>query len=412
MQLKLKTFKKKIILVWQWLKSLSLIKKVLLIIVVGLVLFLIRPKANEEEISYQTKAVATGSVSQVVSETGEIMSTGKTEVNSTITGIVTEVYVDNGDEVKKNQALFKVESSATAEDRAKAYASYLAAKNILNSAEQNKKSYESDMWQAHESFEAQSLDTELSVDDPIFIQTERDWQASEKKYLDQDKVITQAQAAVASAWFSYQATIDGEVKSPIGGVVANLSVSEGQQVTATDIALIVSSASETWVELSVSESDVITISPDQTAIVSVDALSDSSLEAKVKRVDQFGSETSGVVTYKVYLVLNENALEVKPAMTVQVDITTQNKDDVLVVLNSAVKPYQGGKAVQVLSEKTGQVVYVPVKIGIEGEKTTEIVSGLKEGQEVITGQGSSTDTEKDSSSGIFPIPGGGGGGGH
>ena len=410
MKIDLNNIKTKLISIWDWFKKLKNWKKDLLIGVVVLIIFFLRPQADSEMISYQTQVATIGSVSEVISETGEIMSTGKTDIISTITGIVSEAYVENGDEVTKGQALFEITSSATAGERVKAYAAYLAAKNALDTTERNKQTYESDMWAAHETFEADSLDTELSVDDPIFIQTERDWQAAEQKYLDQDQVISQAQAAVSNTWLAYQATIDGVVKAPIGGVVANLSASVGQHVTASDTALIISSDSATWIKLAVSEADVITIEPGQTAEVAVDALRNSSYGAVVKRVDEFGTDNSGIVTYNVYLALLESADQVRPTMTVQVDINTQSKDEALIVPNSAIKPYQGSKAVQILSQKTGQAIYLPVEIGIEGENFTEIVSGLEEGQEVIIGQNADgADSEKNSSSGIFPIPGGGGG---
>ena len=225
---------------------------------------------------------------------------------------------------------------------------------------------------------------------------------------DQDKVISQAQAAVNSAWLAYQATIDGIVKAPIGGVVANLSVSLGQEVSSDDIALLINSGAEIWIKLAVSEADVITIKPGQAAIVEVDALRGSSFNAIVKRVDEFGTDNSGIVTYNIYLVLIDSVEMIKPTMTVQVDITTQNKDDAFIVPNSAIKPYQGSKAVQILSKKTGQAIYVPIEIGIEGESFTEVVNGLKEGQEVIIGQITNDDSSKKSKSGgIFPVPGGG-----
>ncbi len=167
MKLDLKNIKTKPISIWNWFKRLNNWKKVVLIGGVVLAVFLLRPQTDSEAISYQTQAVVIGPVSQVISETGEIMSTGKTNVSSTITGIASEIYVDNGDVIVKDQALFKVSSSATAEERAKAYAAYLTAKNALDAAGRNKQIYESDMWQAHEVFEADSLDTELSVDDPI-----------------------------------------------------------------------------------------------------------------------------------------------------------------------------------------------------------------------------------------------------
>jgi len=397
---------KKITNAWNWFKRISLLKKILLVGVVIVAIYLLIPKSDSSaEITYKTGAVAMGSVEEIVSETGEIMSTGKTDVTSTITGVVSEIYVDNGDTVTRGQALFEVTSGATAEDRSRAYSNYLTAKNNLDTAERTKNSNESAMWAAHESFESKSLDTELSVDDPIYIQTNRDWLAAEEKYLDQDAIISQAKAAVSSSWFSYQATIDGKVTAPISATIANLSVSPGQEVTASQNAMVIGSAVETWVKLTVSEASVVTIEPGQLAKVSVDALSTTPFDAVVKRVDEFGTENSGVVTYNIYLVLSEPSSAIRPAMTVQVDITTQSKDNVLVVPNSAIKPYQGSKAVQILSKKTGEPLYMPIEIGIEGESMTEVVFGLELDQEIIISQ-SSSDSEKKSSVGLFGGAGG------
>ena len=403
----LNNLKKKTLSLWGWFMSQSNFKKFLLVGVIIVGLYLLKPQSDKDAISYQTQSAQIGEVVEVVSETGEIMSSGKTEVSSTITGIVTEVYVENGDQVKKGQSLFKVESSATDQERTKAYSSYLAAKNSLEAAQRNKQTYESDMWKAHEEFEADALDTELSVDDPIFIQTDRNWQAAEAKYLDQDNVISQAQAAVNSAWYEYQSTIDGVVKAPISGTIANMSMSVGQQVDAADNALLISSGGQTWVKLAVSESDVITVQPGQLATVSVDAIKNSSYEAVVKRVDDYGTESSGVVTYNIFLVLTSAPAEVKPGMTVQVDITTQSKSDALIVPNAAIKPYQGSKAVQILSKNTGKPIYIPVEIGIQGNTYTEITSGLTEGKDVIIGQSTGKSESSKSQGGIFPVPGGG-----
>ena len=405
---------KKIRLINGWFKALSKIKKiglVLVIVAVGLLLGFGLSK-GEEEIVYQTEKAKMGSITQVVSETGEIMSTGRTEVSSTITGIVEEVYVDNGAEVYRGQNLFRVVSSATEAERTQAYSNYLTAKNNLETAYRNKDTYESDMWVAHEDYETRAIDPDKAEDDPVYIETNRDWLAAEQKYLDQEQVIDQVKAAVANTWLDYQATIDGIVTAPIGGKIANLSVAMGQEVNSADAALMVVSNQETWVELSVSESDVIKLEPDQKAEIQVDALGNEKFGAVVKRVDEVGTESSGVVTFKVYLVLEESSMMIRPAMTVQVEVITENKEGVLVVPDKAVKPYQGGKAVQVLSQKTGQIVYKPVEVGVEGEVYTEIVSGIKEGEEVVVGQSSSSLKQGGVNGGIIPVPRSGGGSFH
>jgi multidrug efflux pump subunit AcrA (membrane-fusion protein) len=90
-----------------------------------------------------------------------------------------------------------------------------------------------------------------------------------------------------------------------------------------------------------------------------------------------------------------------PSMTVSINIMIDKKDDVLVVPNSAIKPYQGSKAVQVLDKNSDQVLYMPIKIGLIGISKSEVVSGLKEGQEIIVSTISTS--EKNSSAGILPM---------
>ena len=237
-----------------------------------------------------------------------------------------------------------------------------------------------------------------------YIQTNRDWLAAEKRFYDQVDVVNQAKVAVSSSWLSYQATIDGIVKTPISGSVANLSIAPGQEVNGVDNALVIASEEKVWVILSVSEADVVDISSGQSAIVSIDALEGKEFEAFVERVDEFGTENSGIITYNVYLVISDPSDQIRPKMTVQVDITTQHKDDVLVVPNSAIKPYQGEKVVQAISEKSGQLMYIPVEVGIKGELNTEIISGVSEGKEIVIGQGSSNSQSDKKSTGLFPIP--------
>lgn len=376
-------------------------KKIIIIAVAALLLFLIlRPKNSDDEVTYQTAKVSKGNISQVVSETGEITTANKVDIGTTITGVVTEVYVENGSMVEEGDKLFYVESDATDVERSQAYSAYLTAKTGLESAKSRSNSLESSMWAAHEDFEERALDTELSVDDPIYIQTQRDWLAAESDYLNQEEVIAQSQAALNNAWLDYQATVNGVVKATADGQVANLSLAAGQTVAADDTALIIKTKSETWVEIAVNESDVIAVVPGQKAVVEIDALDDEIAVATVQRVDEFATVVSDIALYYVYLTLDEVPQNLRPGMTTQVDITTQEVTNVLVVSNSAIKPYQGEKAVQIMEGDS--VFYQPIEMGISGDLYTEVISGLEEGQEIIV---SSTGSNDSSGGGFFMRPG-------
>ncbi|MBP7842637.1 efflux RND transporter periplasmic adaptor subunit [Candidatus Woesebacteria bacterium] len=403
--------KNSITTVWKKFKSFSLIKKIIIIaVVIGAGLLIKNQFSSEEVVQYTTSKVARGTVSNIVSETGEIATTSQVSVNSTITGFVSEVYVENGEQVQRGDKLFYVQSNATAEERSSAYASYLKAKDSLEAAKSSAYSLESSMWKAHETFEEDSLDTEKSVDDPIYIETQREWLAAEKKYIDQKAVISQAQAGVTSAWYAYQATIDGAVTAPIAGKVVNMSVANGQQVSSTDAALLIKSDSDTWVTVTITETDISDVLVGQKAIVSIDALDGREISGEVKRVDEIGTVTSGVVTYSAYISLADdeqtaqNELAgVLPAMTVQVDIEASRAENVVVVPNGAIKPYKGGKAVQVVDKQSGELLYMPIEIGIVGITETEVISGISEGDEIVTL--SSSKSGDSSQSGGFLNPG-------
>ena len=393
--------------IWSGFKKIGLIKQILIIGVLVGGVYLVYPKSSNTAVTYETETVKLGSVTQIIANTGEIVNTDRADVTSTINGIVTELYVTNGDVVKKDQPLYKVASTATAEERTKAYSAYLSAKNSLESAKTTKYSLESTMWAANSTFIHDAVDLDKAETSTEYIQTNRDWLAAQKKYLDQDQAIAGSQASLSSAWYAYQATIDGVVKAPIAGTVANVSVAAGQAVNTTDTSLLISTKQDIWSKIAVSEADVKYIAPEQTAKISIDALDGKSFAGLVKRVDEFGIDTCGVITYNVYLVLTETDSVIKPGMTTQVEITTQKKDNVLLVSNAAIKPYQGSKAVQIMSEQTGAAVYAPVVTGIKGDTQTEIISGLTEGQEVVISQtgGTTSTTSSGSGGGLFGGPG-------
>ena len=381
----------------EWFKKATLKKKALVVGVVLLAIYLLVTLVKGDlEVAYKTEQVKKGKIVDIVSETGEISTAAKTDVPSTITGIVKEVYIENGDEVVRGQNLFRVESTATQEERAIAYSSYQSAVYSLNTANNNYRSKQASAEKVLDEVSGHDEDETLAQKETRTIAEA----ARDSAY----NSVKSAEAALSKASLSYQATINGVVRSPANGTVANLSIAQGQSVNAATSALIVKSVGDTWVQLAVNETDISTVEKGQTATVSIDALKDKELPGTVERVDSIGTVTSGVVTYNVYILLSELDQDIKPGMTAQVDIQTQKKEDVLVVLNSAIKPYQGGKAVQIVDEKTDELIYLPIEIGIVGPTKSEIVSGLEEGQEIVVSQGESG--SKDQSGGLIRIPGG------
>jgi HlyD family secretion protein len=131
------------------------------------------------------------------------------------------------------------------------------------------------------------------------------------------------------------------------------------------------------------ETDSIKAAAGQEAVIDVSAIDGTPYHGIVKRVDTIGTEVSGVVRYNVYIELQETDNRIRSGMNVDAKIVTKKLTDVLSVPNAAVKPYQGGRAVRTVGSK-GELIYIPVQIGIKGTERTQIISGISEGTEVVT----------------------------
>lgn len=388
---------------WFWYAS----KKKKALVVVALVAGLVAYNKYNENVhkrdGYNFDTAVVGDVVEVVSESGTVVTGGRTDVYSPATGIVEEVWVQNGDMVSIGQELYMVRSTATEQQKQAAYASYLSAQSSLNASQATATLLRSSMYTQWETFRNLATNDRYETSDGVAKNDERldtkfqtsqdDWVAAEKKYKDQQTAIAAAQASVSSAYYLYQATQDATVTARADGTIANLSVARGDRVTAYDSAaaafgtstspvLRIANYETTGVKVGLGQTEIAKVHVGQNVTFHPDAYKDKTYQGRVIRVDDIGEDTSGVVRYIVYMAITDADDLLKPGMTLDADIETNRLSGVLTVPNAAVKPYEGAKAVRVLDD-TGQIQYMPVAIGIKGEKYTQILSGISQGQEVI-----------------------------
>lgn len=387
---------------FSWFRQLSLKKKLFFVGIVLIVLILALVKINQlrQPPPYTTQKVKKADIVETVNETGNIASGGIVNVYSPTNGVVTEVLVGNGTLVVKDQNLFSVQSSATQQEAQTAYANYLAARTLLNAANSNQDVLRSDMftkWKRYLDL-ATNATYENGDDTPNtanrtaaeFHIVEDDWHAAEKKYKDQQTAIEQAQAAVSSTWLAYQATQNAIVKAPMDGNVSNLAITNGSAVSINSAlspqipVLAIKKGATNEIVIPLSETDISKIKPGQSAKINVDAVNNKTYQGIVERVDAIGTKIQGIITYNVYLKILDADENIRAGMSVDAEITTKKLSNTLSVPNSAVKPYQAGKAVRIPGKKKGEIVYVPVEIGVKGKNRTQILKGLMEGQTVIT----------------------------
>lgn len=235
----------------------------------------------------------------------------------------------------------------------------------------------------------------------------------------QQNVVAQRQAAVAQAL----STLDQYfVRAPFDGVVAAVNAVKGAQssglgaaggsaVAATMI------TNQKVAEVSLNEVDAAKVTVGQKATLTFDALPDLTMTGKVASIDTIGTTTQGVVSYNAKIAFDSQDARIKPGMSVSSSIITAVRQDVLMVPNGAVKTLNGSNYVQTVAIpmsvnrtqaatiNASQITVVNqtlVTVGLSNDTVTEISSGLKEGDEVITRTiiGGTTKTTT-TSSGLF-----------
>lgn len=335
---------------------------------------------------YEMGKVSRAALAETVTESGIVATSGRVNVYSLATGMLSQLFVKNGDRIIEGQKLFSVKSTATATEKAIAWAAYQSAISSVQAAQNNRRLTQATVDRVHD-------DIKDNDKDENFLEKEARTTAEVAHDNAYDALLS-AQAALASAQASYLATQNATVFAPIAGVVSNLSVSTGSAViagnalSAVQPVLVVSGIGQAEVAIALGESDINKISVGQLAKITFDAIPGQSFAAHVARFDDQGTLSQGVVKFAVYLTVSHPSVAIKPGMTADVDIQTQEIPDALVVPNSAVKPYQKGRAVRVL--KDGKLVYRPVEVGLRGKDSTQIISGLSEGQEIIVSLPSET----------------------
>lgn len=181
------------------------------------------------------------------------------------------------------------------------------------------------------------------------------------------------------------------VVAPFAGTISSVSAQIGQ--TAGTIASIVTN--QQIAELSLNEIDAAKIKIGQKASLTFDAVETLTLTGTVAEIDPVGTVSQGVVSYSVKISFDTQDARIKPGMTANATIQTEIKADVLSVPSSAVKTSNGVSRVQVFQTPiadggtTGTISstlpqQVIVTIGISDDTSVEIVSGLEEGEQVVT----------------------------
>lgn len=251
---------------------------------------------------------------------------------------------------------------------------------------------------------------DTNEDTPVKIETaQRAIKTAQNTVAKKQKALADAQEALEKY----------SVYAPFNGVIASVGDVEIGDTVSPSTTLATLITRQKIADISLNEVDAAKVKVGQKATITFDAIDDLTVTGKVIYVDTLGTASQGVVDYGAKISLDAANDNIKVGMSVSVEIITEVKQDVLMVSTSAIKKQNGSYYVMVVNDDiknttantattltSTDLVSKTIEVGSANDTMTEIVSGLTEGDIVVT----TTKTTSSSGSSKTNITGGGPGG--
>ena len=361
---------------------------------------------KDEKVEFITKKAKKGSFSKKVDATGEIFATELIDVGAQVSGQIKKLYVKLGDQVKKGDMIASIDSSTqqnSIDNKEAQLAIYKAqlesAKVALNIAKTQ--------------FDRENaLFAKNATSKQEFESVKNTYSANSAKIKELEAQIKQTNIELSTAKINLGYT---KITAPRDGTVVSVQVEEGQTVNAnqtTPTIVNIADLSRVKMKMQIAEGDITKIKVGtpveysilseptkkfQTTVSSIDpgltTLSDGSYgsSSSSKSSLSSSSSSSAVYYYAQSIVDNKDGI-LRIGMTTQNELLIANVKDAIIVPSIGIKKDENGTFVYVL--KDGKPVKTAVKTGIKDNLDTQIISGINEGDEIITSQGSSSEIAK------------------
>lgn len=403
------------------------LKKIYIIIIVAIVTIVTsglvwKSSVGSESFIIDTSAVEKGAVSNVITATGTLEATNTVVVGTQVSGVIERLYVDFNSNVKKGQLIAELDKST-----------------LQSSLETS----EADLQRAVANLEYQTSNRDRNLalyEKELLAKSDYDLVVYNYKISVAEVKSAEANLDRAQRNLSY-----ASIYAPIDGVVLNRAVEEGQTVAASmstpELYTITNDLSTMQVEADVDETDIGMVALNQRVEFGVDAFPEMTFEGEVSEIRLQPNESSNVITYTVIITVGNDALKLKPGMTADLTVYVEEAKDVMTVASKAFRfnpdhellekymnslsdelrtefpmsegkgkrpePGQNGKSgdrpngpgmgmpPHELGEMNDQMKMVWIKdgesirpamveIGIDDGSNVEVISGLKEGDLVVT----------------------------
>jgi HlyD family secretion protein len=388
------------------------------LVLLAVVAWLLTGNKKKEEVEFSYETVAPANIQNSITATGTVQPVDTVAIGTQVSGIIDKIYVDYNSTVKKGQILAELDKKNLQSTLNSAKANLEMAKATLASS-QATLSYQLANYNRYHVLYKKGL---VSADE---------FESARLSYLQAKETVAQNRENVVSAQESVNTATTNlgyaTITSPIDGIVISKSVAEGQTVQASfstpQLFGVAKDLRNMQVSADVDEADIADVTEGKSVKFTVDAYPDDTFSGTVKQVRLGASSSNNVVTYHVIISTNNNDLKLKPGMTANVTIYTTERTGVLSVSNKALRftptkeTVKGKKIVDCNGKNKVWVVEgntvkaVPVTIGMTDGTHTQILSGLKSGQKVITelkvttsGDDETSDSDSQESSPFAPGP--------
>jgi HlyD family secretion protein len=397
----------------------------------------------------QTGKAQRQDLASVVSASGEIKPRIYVNIGANAFGKITKLYVREGDRVKKGQLLAQLENVQSGADLNASQASLDAAQTDALAAEAALKTSQADLTRAKSDAERSQLDWSRAqglYKDALIAKSDYDsqrasWQTAQAGLSQAEARVAQARAQKDSAdrhigQFRANLTHAADVlqkttyAAPFDGIITNLPVREGETVvigiqnSPGSTLMTIANMSVITAEVQVDETDIVNVRLGQPAEVTIDAMPKQVFQGRVSEIgDNAIVRSTGVSTsqqttasqeakdFKVVVTLTEPPPDIRPGLSTTAKITTASKSAVLAIPIQALtvrrrgdlQPQSGEReSVQaaapardaskdkeeiqgVFVVRNRKAEFVPVDTGISGATDIEVLKGLRDGDEIVTG---------------------------
>ncbi|MGQ9706911.1 MAG: efflux RND transporter periplasmic adaptor subunit [bacterium] len=379
-----------------------------LIIIIIILSNLLNPNRNAKFVTVES--VKQGNIIQTVSGPGIVKAKNQVEISAYVLSKVVEIPVKEGQEVKKGDLLVRLDDTKYREEVVRVRAMLAGAQASLDIAERQ-------LLEGRDVFNRQkALYEDGLISKADYDRALTSYRALETAYNQAMSNLTQTRAMLIASEDDLSKT---RYTSPIDGVVTKINIEVGEVVvtgtmnTPGTVMVVVSNMNVMEVDAEIDETDVVKIALGQKAQIELDAFPGKIFTGEVIEIGKMpvsGITTSSTTTsstdstsqlsadYDVTVTLEGATVEILPGMNATVDIVTSTSENVLYVpIQAIIKRTKDGKIEEGKQQKRlnyvdgvfllegKRAIFRQVETGISDDQYIEIKSGLKKGENVITG---------------------------